>query len=278
LSTVTQEATVAIDSYRYAEAARVLYDFAWDHFCSYYLEMAKARLQDPSARQIVQQVLAHTLDSLLRLLHPIIPFVTEAIWQQFAKLRTRRLMNSDEVAAKWLMLAPWPKSDPKLVNASIEEQFQQFAGLVGAIREIRSRQNIAPKETVTYCVRCDQSIEELLSPMTSFIESMAGATCSGWGSDPQIPALVAQTKLERMEILVDLGKFIDVDAEIARNEKLLENLVKQIQGKEGKLSNETFVSRAPWDVVQKERESLADLIHQRDVARLAIDHLKNAAR
>ena len=87
LATVTQETTAALAEYRYADAAKSLYGFAWDEFCSFYVEMVKARLSDPAARPTAQRVLAHTLDTLLRLLHPMVPFVTEEVWQLLAEAR-----------------------------------------------------------------------------------------------------------------------------------------------------------------------------------------------
>ncbi len=266
LATVTEESTVAMKQFKFAEAARLLYDFAWDHFCSYYVEIAKPRLQDAASRPVVQQVLAHTLDHLLRLLHPIIPFVTEAIWQQLSKFGTQRCLRTTVPASRWIMQADWPSSQASDKNATIERQFAKFVSAVSAIREVRSRQNIPPKDTVPFCIVCDDVTRSLLEPMRPFIESLANAKSTGVGTQPVIPSLFAQSNIDQMEIYVDLSGFVDVDAEIARNEKLLENLMKQIQGKENKLSNESFVSRAPADVVQKERESLAELVSQREAA------------
>ena len=90
LATVTQETTAALAEYRYADAAKSLYGFAWDEFCSFYVEMVKARLNDAAARPTAQRVLAHTLDTLLRLLHPMIPFVTEEVWQLLAEAAPQR--------------------------------------------------------------------------------------------------------------------------------------------------------------------------------------------
>jgi valyl-tRNA synthetase len=172
------------------------------------------------------------------------------------------------------MLSDWPVANKQHVQPEIENQFSQFTALLGAIREIRSRQNIAPKESLECYVRCNAATEKLLAPMKPFLQSMAGATVVEWSESPAIPSVQAHMPLEGMDVYVDLGKFIDVDAEIARNTKLLENLVKQIQGKEGKLSNESFVARAPADVVRKERESLDELINQRVSTEAALEKLR----
>ena len=274
LATVTKTVQTEIKSFRYAEAARAVYDFAWDHFCSLYVEMAKPRLQDPVARPLVQQILAHCLDSMLRLLHPIMPFVTESIWQQLARFAPSRDLYSDAAPSNWIILAPWPTVHEEHIRPAVEKQFSHFVDIVGAIREIRSRQNIGPKESLQFCVRCEPAMEQLLAPMTPFIQSMAGATATEWSLTPKTPSINAHIGIDQMDVYVDLTQFIDVAAEISRNEKLLSNLVKQIQGKEGRLSNESFVSRAPADIIEKERQALSDLVSQRDAAEQAIEKLK----
>jgi valyl-tRNA synthetase len=274
LATVTAAVTEDLKHYRYSEAARTLYEFAWDHFCSLYLEMAKPRLQEPHSRGVVQAILAHTLDAMLRLLHPLTPFVTEEIWQHLNRLSPRRCLHSSDAASPWLIRADWPTVQPADRNPAIEAQFTCFVDLLGAIREIRSRQNIPPKEIIEFSVRSPESIEALLLPMRPLLQSMANATVQSWGSQPKLPAVQAHIALEEMDVYVDLGKFIDVAAEIARNEKLLENLLRQIQDKQGKLSNENFVARAPAAVVAKERAALAELTSQRDSAEAALKNLR----
>jgi valyl-tRNA synthetase len=276
MATVTETVTREIRSYKYADAARAIYEFAWDDFCSLYVEMAKPRLQDPSTRPVVQRILAHTLDSMLRLLHPMIPFVTEGIWQHLAEITKNRDFYSSEAASDWLLKAPWPEAQSSDIDKAIESQFAQFVALLGAIREIRSRQNIAPKESVEFCVRSDDALAALLEPMRPLIQSMAGATVKQWSTDPALPSVKAHVSLDKMDVYVDLSKFIDVSAEISRNEKLLLNLIKQIQDKQGKLSNESFVARAPAAVVEKERASLVDLISQRDSAEAALESLRKS--
>lgn len=274
LASVTVKVESELKQYHYAEAARAVYDFAWDHFCSFYVEMAKPRLQDPETRHQVQRVLAHVLDRMLRLLHPITPFVTEAIWQQLNRIMRNRDFITGECSADWIVRASWPTPDAQHIKPEIERQFSHFVALIGAVREIRSRQNIAPKQQVSFSVKCSAEMRELLAPMGKFLEAMANARAEQWSDDPVVPSVNAAVSIPEMDVYVDLTQFIDVAAEISRNEKLLANLVKQIQGKEGRLSNESFVSRAPADIIEKERQALADLIAQRQAAADAIEKLK----
>ncbi len=278
LATVTAEVTASLESYHYAEAARALYDFAWDDFCSFYVEMAKDRLQDESSRIVAQRVLAHTLDALLRLLHPIIPFITEEVWQLLGRAAPQRGLADPQAAAASVMLAPWPKADTARQDAHIEQQFARFQAALGAVREIRSRQNIAPKETVEFCIRCDDETVALLKPMSAYFESMAKAASTGMGPETAAPETNAAIMADGMEVYVDLKNFIDVDAEIKRLELLEKKQVGLIGGKEKKLSNENFTSRAPADVVQRERESLAELQEQLKATREALQRLREQSK
>ncbi len=146
LATTTKNVTEAIDKYQHADAVRMIYDFAWDEFCSYYVEMAKPRLQDALARPATQQVLIHTLDQLLRLLHPITPFITEAIWQELARFGAVRTLEGDAESQKWLIRSAWPEANTAHIDQVIEQQFARFVTALGALREIRSRQNLHLKK------------------------------------------------------------------------------------------------------------------------------------
>ena len=274
LSTTTAMVSQAIESHHYSEAARLAYDFAWDEFCSYYVEMAKPRLQDPAHKAATQQVLAHTLDQLLRLLQPMIPFITEAIWQELARFGAVRTLDGTAETQPWLMKSAWPEPCVEHQDAQIEQQFSRFVAVLSALREIRSRQNIPPKEEVAFTVGCDATTSQLLQPMQAFFETLARAKCVGLGSGFAIPDMPAQMIVDGLEITLDLGKFIDVDAEIERNEKLADNFAKQIAGKHAKLGNESFVSRAPADVVEKEREALRVLQQQFDAVKALLAKLR----
>lgn len=259
LGTVTDEVTAALETYRYADAMRYLYEFAWDEFCSFYVEMVKSRLQDAASRPVAQRVLAHVLDTLVRLLHPAIPFITEEIWQLLGTAAPERGLAAPAAAAESVMIAPWPMSDHRRQDREIEARFARFQDALKALREIRSRQNIGPKITVNFSVRCDAATADLLRPMTSYFESLAGAKATAWGPDVQPPSTNASAALAGGELFVDMAGLIDVSAEKAKKEKEKANLEGLIRGKEAKLANASFVERAPADVVAKEREALAEL-------------------
>jgi len=262
LATVTRQVTDALAEYRYADAARALYDFAWDEFCSFFIEMLKPRFADGAARPAAQRVLAHTLDVLLRLLHPMIPFLTEEVWQLLGRVAPQRGIDRLEPAAESVMIAPWPESDAKRRDPEIEARFARFQEVLRAVRDIRGRQNVPPRQQIEFSVRCDAETAALLEPMEPYFKSMAGATCTGRGPDVEAPALSANAASPGLEVFVDLAGVIDVEAEKARKLKEREKLLGLIAGKKKKLSNENFVSRAPAEVVQRERDSLAELEEQ----------------
>lgn len=279
LATVTQQVTEGLKEYRYAEASRLLYDFAWDDFCSFYVEIAKPRLADTEKRATTQSVMAHGLDTLLRLLHPTMPFVTEAIWEHLNQLAPERGLTALKKKSRFIMQASWPNAETSHFAPSIERQFSEFQEVVGAIRRIRASQNIAPKETVPVAIRCSESSRALLEPMKDSFISLTQADVIAMG--PEVTPFETDAPLAipsmDIEVHVDLEKFIDLDAELARLDKLMNQLTKQISGKEAKLNNENFVSRAPEDVVQRERDSLDELRGQQESVAGDIARLKTKA-
>ncbi len=260
LATVTQQVTDYLNTFKFSEAARTLYEFAWDEYCSFYLEITKARMNDPAQRNLVQTVLVHVLDSLVRLLHPIMPYVTEEIWQYLAPFAPQRGLSPDK-AAESVSIAPWPVSDSAAIDASIEDQFQYFQELLRAVREVRARQNVPPKTEIKFSVKCGQAVADLLVPMKKYFQSMAGAVAENIGENVCAPSLSANVTLPKMEIFVDLADLIDVDSEIAKKEKELAKLSGFIKAKEAKLGSD-FIKKAPPQVVEKERNALAEMQDQ----------------
>jgi len=265
LSTVTSQVTTALDQYKFADAARVLYDFAWDEFCSFYLEMSKSRLQDESSRPTAQRILAHTLDVILRLLHPMSPFITEDIWQRLNTAAPTRELDKKAgdgiagAAAESIMIASWPEADPSLVDDEIEDRFARFQEVLRGLREVRARQGIAPKTAIQFSAKCDAAASKLLEPMRAYFETMAGAVPTEIGPTVAAPPLSANFTVTGIEVYVDLAQHIDVAAEIARKEKEKIKLDQMIAAKENQLSNKAFVSRAPEAVISKERSALEEL-------------------
>jgi valyl-tRNA synthetase len=262
LASVTREATRAIDEYRFAEAARTLYAFAWDEYCSAYLELCKSRLADPGHRDRARTMLLVGLDTILRLLHPIMPFVTEEIWQHLREAAGGRRMPWDAGAAapaESIMVAAWPAPPAAWVDATTETRFGTFLGVVAAIREIRARQNVPPKTRVAVAIRAAAELAGLLEPMRPAIEAMAAADITGFGPDAFASPSAATASAAGCDVFVDLADLVDVDAEIARLLRENEKTEGFIRAKQAKLADEKFAARAPEAVISKERAQLADL-------------------
>ncbi|MFM8635210.1 MAG: valine--tRNA ligase [Planctomycetia bacterium] len=260
LASVTRDATKAIDDYKFAEAARILYAFAWDEYCSAYLELCKPRLADPATRRQAQSMLLLGLDTILRLLHPIMPFVTEEIWQHLRETVAGRRMPWDGgTLVESIMVAAWPTPPTAWIDARTEAQFGSFLGIVGAIREIRARQNVPPKTRVSVAIKAPLEAAELLGPMRAAIESMAVAEITALGGDVMPAALAATATAHGCDVFVDLAGLVDVGAEIARLQKETEKTTGFIEAKKRKLADATFASKAPPAVVEKERAQLAEL-------------------
>lgn len=249
LQRLTTELTSALDNYEPGEAARLLYEFIWDEFCDWYIEMAKARLydkQNPLAGDTVKWVLAHVLEQTMRLLHPFMPFITEEIWQN--------LTNAESV-----MISKWPVSDNLQINAAAEQQLDHIMNCVRAIRNLRAEVNAQPgrkSETIIFAAEHEQHILEanlgILTQLAQAAPLRILPLCDK-RIDDAMTAVVGST-----EIYLPLKGLIDVDKEITRLTKELDSLTKEIGRLNGKLGNAAFIAKAPADVVAKEREKLCE--------------------
>ncbi len=262
LASVAREASRAIDEYRYAELARILYGFAWDEFCSAYLELSKSRLADPASREQARAMLLLGLDTILRLLHPIMPFGTEEIWQQLQVAAGGRRMPWDDATgplSESIMTAHWPEPPAAWIDPRTETQFATFLAVVGGVREIRARQNVPPRTRVPAAIGCSAELGELLEPMRGAIESMAGVELGGLGPGATGAVGAATASVAGCDLFVDLADLVDVDAEIARLEKENAKTEGFIRAKQAKLGNQKFTARAPAEVVAGEQAQLAEL-------------------
>ena len=276
LNTVTEQVTNDLEHYRYADASRTLLGFAWDEFCSFYIEMAKARFSDPDQGPTAKRVLAHGLDTLLRLLHPIMPFITEEIWGRLNQMAPARGLSDPQPVAATIMRVAWPNVEPSLVSPEIEGQFAIFQQTLGSVRELRSQQNIPPKAQLDLQVRCDAETTGLLEAMAPYYTQLANTTPTQWGETVTPQPLCATGSLPGIELYLDIREYIDIDAEKARLKKQLGKVEGLASGIEKKLSNPNFVDRAPADVVAQNRESLAQLREQITALKKALADLEDA--
>ncbi|RLM14744.1 valine--tRNA ligase [Gibbsiella quercinecans] len=242
----------ALDSYRFDIAAGILYEFTWNQFCDWYLELTKPVLGNGSEAE--QRATRHTLitvlEALLRLAHPIIPFITETIWQRVKQLK--------DITADTIMLQPFPAYDAAQEDQQALDDLEWIKQAITAVRNIRAEMNIAPSKQLDVLLRnANADAQRRVQENQSFIEKLARLQ-----SITLLPAgekgPVSVTKLvDGAELLIPMAGFIDKDAEIARLTKEMAKLDGEIAAIEGKLANESFVARAPEAVVNKERDRLA---------------------
>jgi valyl-tRNA synthetase len=251
LETVHAEVDAAYTAYDWPVVARGLYHFVWDEFADWYLEAVKVRIygDDGAAAQLAREVLAVVLDRVLKLLHPLMPFVTEALWRSL----TGAAGGEDS-----LMVSPWPTADPSLADPVSEASFAVVQDLVTEINRFRSQNGIAPRARFDIEVVCDDA--ELLTAQAPLVSSLAGL-----GDVRIVAALEERTGTSTIRFAgglaqVDLTDLIDVDAELARLGKELDRARGDLARVEAKLANEGFVANAPAPVVDKERTKRDDAV------------------
>ncbi len=239
-----------IAQYRFDLLAQTIYEFVWNQYCDWYVEFAKASLNDenvtPEQKQGVQYTLITVLDKILRLAHPIIPFITEEIFSQV------KVFTQDSITS--IMTSNFPVFDQNLVNEKASNEIEWVKRIIVAIRTIRSEMNVKPSLNILLYIK-NATTDELvkLQVMKSLIQSMAKVSDIIVNND--VP-MSATTLVDNMELHIPLAGLIDVTAEQMRLKKEQEKLEKEIIRLRAKLSNEKFVANAPLDVVEKEKTKL----------------------
>ncbi|EKE74880.1 valine--tRNA ligase [Gallaecimonas xiamenensis] len=242
----------AMDSYRFDLAANALYEFTWNQFCDWYLELTKPVLfKGTEAQQRgTRHTLVTVLEALLRLMHPVMPYITETIWQ-----RVKLLAGID---ADSIMLQPYPEFDGAQVDATAMADLEWIKEFIFAIRNIRAEMDIAPSKLLeVLLVNVSDTDQRRLEENLGFLTNMAKLE-SITVADGELPPTVTQL-VGTMEVRIPMAGLIDKDAELARLGKQLEKLAQDLGRVAGKLSNESFVAKAPEAVIAKEREKLAEL-------------------
>ncbi|MBX9623156.1 MAG: valine--tRNA ligase [Gemmataceae bacterium] len=262
LVTTTNNITAALETFKFADVAKLTYEFVWSEFCDWYIEMSKGRLKDPAARPVAQRVLAGVLDGILRLVHPVMPFVAESLWHALAEAAPRRGLPEPTEPTESVCIAPWPAYPAAWVDAGVEARFARMQELVRGVREVRNRYQVDDKQKLDVTVKASEAVAADFTALGAFIGPLAGIanfTASPSASKPkQAGGVVAAD----FEAYVSLAGLIDPAAEAKRLEKQLADKRKSLAGVQAKLGNEKFVGSAPAEVVQQQRDLAADLENQ----------------
>ena len=254
LNQVIGETRNALDSYRFDHAAQAIYDFTWNEFCDWYIELSKVSLQseDKQIQRGARHTLLTVLETLLRLCHPIMPFITEEIWQRVAPLTGNN--------GQTIMLAAYPEMEEGLNNPEAEAELAWVMNFILGVRRIRGEMDIAPGKPLPVLLQ-DASEQDLiyLERNRTYLQKLArleAINClnAGDAAPESAIALVGGLKL-----LIPMAGLIDKEAELARLDKEIQRIQNDLPRVEGKLNNPAFVDKAPAEVIDKEKAKLADM-------------------
>jgi valyl-tRNA synthetase len=250
-----------LDNYGLGEAAKGLYEFIWNEFCDWYIELVKSRLQgdNPSSKKVAQQTLAFVLDGFLRLLHPFMPHITEEIWHTLNRV-------GDETC---LALQAYPKLDESLIDLELEAEFELLFGVIRNVRNLRATTEIKPSVKVTAFLQSENEKErEILTKNESYILDLAKV--EKLTITDAVSADVGKTiagVFGTVQALIPLEGVVDIEALRGRLEKKLAKIEGQIKSLSGRLNNPKFVSKADPKVVQEVRDNLAEAEKQAEILR-----------
>ncbi|MDO8696739.1 MAG: valine--tRNA ligase [Pseudomonas sp.] len=255
LQRTEQEVTRQLDNFRFDLAAQALYEFIWDEYCAWYLELVKPVLWDETAsierQRGTRRTLNRVLEVTLRLAHPFMPFITEEIWQ--------RIKTQAGVAGETIMLQPWPMANESRIDAAAEADIEWVKALMLGLRQIRGEMKISMAKRIDIIVQNANS-EDLRrladnEPLLNKLAKLESVRVLAAGEEAPMSATAL---VGDMQVLVPMAGLIDKDAELARLDKEIQRLTGEVQRVGGKLSNEGFVAKAPAEVLDKERAKLAE--------------------
>ena len=245
----------ALDEFRFDHAAQALYEFVWDEYCAWYLELSKPVLWDENStdaqKRAARRTLVNVLEAILRLAHPMMPYITEEIWQTLAPIADKK--------GDTIMLAPFPQADESKIDAQAETDIEWLKGVITGIRNIRAEMGIGPGKPVKCFFKGGSADDQRrLEANNTFLKAMAKLEEITWLAEGEKAPLAATALVGEMEVLIPMAGNIDVTAELNRLTKAFEKNQKELDRVAGKLNNPKFTDKAPAEVIEKEKAKMAD--------------------
>ena len=238
-----------IKHYRLDLVAQTIYEFTWNEYCDWYLELAKVSLQseNEALQRGTRQTLLKVLEQILRLAHPLIPFITEEIWQRVAPLTG--------IEAETIMLQPYPEADASLVNQAAIDEMQWVMDFILGIRRIRGEMNIAPGKPLKVLLKNgSEKDRQFLEGSQQYLLKLGRLESIEWLADNSQAPESAIALVGKMRVLIPMAGLIDKEAELARLDKEIQKIQKELPRIQGKLNNPKFIDKAPAEVIEKEKE------------------------
>jgi valyl-tRNA synthetase len=256
LSRVVAEVTYQLRAYNPSAAIGAAREFFWSELCDWYLELIKPRFRNEAAAPIARSVLAFALDQVLRLFHPFIPFITEVLWERLGLQCPARGLKRPAPASDLLISAAWPQPQAEHRDADMERDFAFIQDMIRAVRELRARTKVPPKQKIGALIRADADIAAVVRRLERHVLNLGGLESLQVASDIKRPAAAAMQVVGSAELY--LTGVIDPQKEAERLRKQRDKLYKDIEKAAARLENPNFVERAPEHVVTAEKERLSD--------------------
>jgi valyl-tRNA synthetase len=243
----------AVGNYRFDLASQAIYEFIWNEYCDWYLELSKPTLWDDNASDALKtgtrRTLIRVLEAALRLAHPLMPFITEEIWQKVAPLAGRQ--------GPTIMLQDYPVADEKKIDTSATADIEWLKAVIVGIRNIRGEMSIPPGKQISVLLRNgDNKDKSRLEENAQYLTKLAKLADIRFLEEGEDAPAASATLVDKLEILVPMAGLIDREAELSRLAKEIDRLDKDLKRVQQKLSNAAFVDKAPAEVVEKERQKL----------------------
>lgn len=265
LDNTAKEVNANIENYRIGETAHTLYDFFWNSYCDWYVEIAKVQLQDESIKLNTQRVLRYVLDMSLRLLHPIMPHITERVWQLIPK----------ETDIKAIMLAQYPVYEDKLSFPKEAREMELVFETIKSLRNVRQSFNIAMSVLFDIEIRATELEKPIFMAIESYIKRMAKVQNITYADDNAPVAKKSATAVvSASKIIIPLENLIDFNAEIARQEKKLGKLQNERKSLEGRVNNPKFVANAPAELIKQTKDRIDEILVQENAINELIETFK----
>ena len=258
--------------YRIGEIAHTLYDFFRSEYCDWYVEIAKIQLQDPELKANTQRVLRYVLDMSLRMLHPIMPHITEEIWQDIKAISG---FGADEDVPSALIIANFPKYDEEWAFPKEAEEMNLVFETIKSLRNVRQSFNIPTSATVDVEIRAEGKEKEIFGEIEAYIHRLAKVNNITYAAiDAPVPPKSATAVVSTSKLIVPLADLIDLEAEVKRQEKKLEKLTNEKNSLMGRMKNEKFVANAPKELVEQTNARIEEITAQEGVIKDLIESLK----